>query len=154
MQMNNLAELITAKHYLDRWSDPRLVVAVLHNNDLNQVTWEMRAMGGAPKFEESQRLPDIDYAAFAASIGLGAETVTEPGEMADAWERALSADRPYVLDVHCDPNVPPIPPHTTFEQAKLAATALVKGDADKWGVAKEGLKTAIHEVLPHPRKPS
>ena len=154
MQMNNMAELITAKHYVDRWSDPRLVVAVLHNNDLNQVTWEMRAMGGAPKFEESQRLPDVDYAAFATSVGLGAEIVTEPGEMADAWRRALAADRPYVLDVHCDPDVPPIPPHTTFEQAKSAAMALLKGDVDRVGMVKEGLKTAIQEVIPHPGKPS
>jgi pyruvate dehydrogenase (quinone) len=149
MQMNNMAELITAKHYVHEWSDPRLVVAVLHNNDLNQVTWEMRAMGGAPKFEESQRLPHVDYAGFAASIGFGAETVREPAEMADAWKRALAADRPYLLDVHCDPDVPPIPPHTTFEQAKGMALALAKGDTDRWGVMKQGLKTKAQEVLPH-----
>ena len=149
MQMNNMAELITAKHYMHEWSDPRLVVAVLHNNDLNQVTWEMRAMGGAPKFEESQRLPDIDYASFAAGIGLGAETVTKPDEMSDAWRRALAADRPYVLDVHCDPNVPPIPPHTTFEQAKALALAVAKGDTDRWGIMKEGLKVKAQEILPH-----
>ncbi len=154
MQMNNMAELITARHYLSRWSDPRLVVAVLHNNDLNQVTWEMRAMGGAPKFEESQRLPDIDYAGFATGIGLGAATVTKPGEMAEAWRRALAADRPFVLDVHCDPNVPPVPPHTTFDQAKSTAMALVKGDAESWGVLKQGLKTKAQEVLPLPRPPS
>ena len=129
-------------------------MAVLHNNDLNQVTWEMRAMGGAPKFEESQRLPDIDYAAFATGIGLGAATVTEPGEMAEAWQRALAADRPFVLDVHCDPNVPPVPPHTTFEQAKSTAMALVKGDVDTWGVLKQGIKTKAQEVLPLPRTPS
>ena len=121
---------------------------MLHNNDLNQVTWEMRAMGGAPKFEESQRLPDIDYAAFATSVGLGAATVTEPGEMADAWRRALSADRPFVIDVHCDPNVPPVPPHATFEQVKLSALALMKGDVDRWGVMKQGLKTKAQEVFP------
>jgi pyruvate dehydrogenase (quinone) len=152
MQMNNMAELITAKHYMNRWSDPRLVVAVLHNNDLNQVTWEMRAMGGAPKFEESQTLPDIDYAAFATSIGLGAASVTEPGEMAGAWQRALSADCPFVIDVHCDPNVPPVPPHATFEQAKLSALALLKGDVDRWGVLKQGLKTKAQEVLPLAKK--
>jgi pyruvate dehydrogenase (quinone) len=152
MQMNNMAELITARHYMDTWSDPRLIIAVLHNNDLNQVTWEMRAMGGAPKFEESQRLPDVDYAAFAAGIGLGAAKVTDPDEMAGAWQRALEADRPFVLDVHCDPNVPPIPPHTTFEQAKATAIALAKGDADRWGVLKEGLKTKVQEVLPRPGK--
>jgi pyruvate dehydrogenase (quinone) len=148
MQMNNMAELITARHYMDRWDDPRLVVAVLHNNDLNQVTWEMRSLGGAPKFEQSQTLPDVDYAAFAISCGLGAATVTSPDELGDAWDAALSADRPFVLDVHCDPDVPPIPPHTTFEQAKDTAAALLKGDSNRWGVMKEGLKTKAQEVLP------
>ncbi len=79
MQMNGLAELITVKRYWQRWDDPRLIVAVLHNNDLNQVTWEMRAMSGAPKFVESQTLPDVDYAAFAAGLGLDGVTVTAPG---------------------------------------------------------------------------
>ncbi len=149
MQMNGLAELITIKHYWPDWSDPRLIIAILHNNDLNQVTWEMRAMEGAPKFTESQTLPDVDYAAFAASLGLQAISVGKPGEIGPAWEQALSADRPTVLDVRTDPNVPPIPPHATFEQAKDAATALLKGDADRWGVIREGVKTKIQEFLPH-----
>lgn len=151
MQMNGMAELITAKHYWKQWTDPRMVVCVLHNNDLNQVTWEMRAMGGAPKFEESQRLPDVDYAAFARSLGLGASTVTKPAQLGAAWDDALAADRPYVLDVHCDPDVPPIPPHTTFEQAKATAAALAKGDADTFGIVKEGIKTKMQEYLPHRR---
>ena len=79
MQMNGLAELITIKHYWQQWADPRLIVAVLHNDDLNQVTWEMRAMEGAPKFAESQTLPDVDYAAFAASLGLQGIYVDKPG---------------------------------------------------------------------------
>jgi pyruvate dehydrogenase (quinone) len=149
MQMNGLAELITVRHYWETWSDPRLVVAVLHNNDLNQVTWELRAMGGSPKFVASQALPDISYADFARSIGLGAVTVTDPAQLGDAWDQALSADRPTVLDVHCDPDIPPIPPHATFEQMKDAAEALVKGDSNRWGVIKEGLKTKAQEFLPH-----
>ena len=86
MQMNGLAELITIGHYWQQWADPRLIVAILHNNDLNQVTWEMRAMEGAPKFAESQTLPDIDYAAFARSIGLHAVNVDTPDGVAPAWE--------------------------------------------------------------------
>ncbi|HEX3003282.1 MAG TPA: thiamine pyrophosphate-dependent enzyme, partial [Angustibacter sp.] len=117
--------------------------------DLNQVTWEMRAMGGAPKFAESQSLPDVDYAAFAASIGLASRTVTDPEELGAAWDEALSADRPTVLDVHTDPDIPPIPPHATFEQAKATAEALIKGDEDRWGVVKEGIKTKAQELLPH-----
>ena len=148
MQMNGLAELITIKHYWEEWDDPRLVVAVLHNNDLNQVTWEMRAMEGAPKFTESQRLPDISYADFARSLGLHAVTVDEPGQVGPAWDQALAAGRPAVLDVRTDPDIPPIPPHATFEQAKDAAMALLKGDPDRWGVLKEGLMTKAREILP------
>ena len=149
MQMNGLAELITISRYWHEWADPRLVVAVLHNNDLNQVTWELRAMGGTPKFVESQALPDVSYADFATSIGLGALTVTDPDDLASAWQTALGADRPYVLDVHCDPDIPPIPPHATLEQMTSMAKALIKGDTSRWGVIKEGLKTKVQEALPH-----
>jgi pyruvate dehydrogenase (quinone) len=149
MQMNGLAELLTIARYHHEWSDPRLVVAVLHNNDLNQVTWELRAMGGTPKFVESQALPDTSYAEFAASIGLEALTVTDPDRLEEAWRHALSADRPCVLDVHCDPDVPPIPPHATLEQMTDMAAALIKGDTSRWGVIKEGIKTKAQELFPH-----
>jgi len=153
MQMNGLAELITIGRYWREWSDPRLVVAVLHNNDLNQVTWELRAMGGTPDFVESQALPEVSYADFAASVGLGALTVADPAELPAAWAEALAADRPYVLDVHCDPDVPPIPPHADLEQMKNVAAALAKGDTSRWGVIKEGLKTKAQELLPHHDQP-
>jgi pyruvate dehydrogenase (quinone) len=149
MQMNGLAELITVQRYWREWSDPRLIIAVLHNNDLNQVTWEMRAMEGAPKFVESQTLPDVDYAAFAASLGLAAYTVDKPNELGSAWDQALAADRPTVLDVRCDPDVPPIPPHATFEQMKSSAEAILQGDENRWGVLKVGVKTKMQELLPH-----
>jgi len=149
MQMNGLAELITISRYWQTWSDPRLVVAVLHNNDLNQVTWELRAMGGTPKFVESQALPEVSYAEFAAQLGLGAVTVTDPEELEAAWKAALSADRPYVIDVHCDPDIPPIPPHATLDQMTAMSKALIKGDTSRWGVMKEGLKTKAQELLPH-----
>jgi pyruvate dehydrogenase (quinone) len=149
MQMNGLAELLTASRYYRDWSDPRLVIAVLHNNDLNQVTWELRAMGGTPAFVESQALPDMSYAEFANSIGLVGATITDPEHLEDAWRGALSADRPTVLDVHCDPDVPPIPPHATLEQMTDMAQALIKGDTSRWGVIKEGLKTKAQELLPH-----
>jgi len=148
MQMNGMAELITIKHYWEQWDDPRLIVAVLHNNDLNQVTWEMRAMSGSPKFVASQRLPDVDYAAFASSLGLAAFTVTDPDQLAHVWRQALAADRPTVLDVYTDPNIPPIPPHATFAQMKDAALSLIKGDTNRWDVLKEGIKVKAQEVLP------
>ncbi|QCQ90290.1 thiamine pyrophosphate-requiring protein [Rhodococcus sp. SGAir0479] len=149
MQMNGMAELVTIKRYWQEWSDPRLIVAVLHNNDLNQVTWEMRAMAGAPKFTESQTLPDVDYAAFAAGLGLQGITVEDPDALAGAWERALAADRPTVLDVHTDPDMPPIPPHATWAQFKDAASAVLGGDENAWGFVKTGIKTKAQEFLPH-----
>ncbi|NKQ54930.1 thiamine pyrophosphate-requiring protein, partial [Amycolatopsis sp. K13G38] len=103
MQMNGLAELLTIVRYQHLWTDPRLVVCVFHNNDLNQVTWELRAMGGAPKFEESQSLPELSYAGFAHSLGLHAITVDNPDQLGPAWDEALTTDRPTLLDVHCDP---------------------------------------------------
>jgi pyruvate dehydrogenase (quinone) len=149
MQMNGLAELITIKHYWREWNDPRLIIAVLHNDDLNQVTWEMRAMEGAPKFTQSQTLPDVDYASFAASLGLLGIAVDKPEDVGPAWDRALAADRPAVLDVRVDPSVPPIPPHATFEQAKDVAKAVLKGDEDRRSVIVEGVKTKVAEFLPH-----
>jgi pyruvate dehydrogenase (quinone) len=148
MQMNGLAELITIKHYWEQWSDARLIIAVLHNNDLNQVTWEMRAMEGAPKFTESQMLPDVSYEGFARSLGLHGIAVDKPEQVGPAWDQALAADRPTVLDFRTDPDVPPIPPHATFEQIKDAATALLKGDPDSWGILKEGLMAKAREVMP------
>jgi pyruvate dehydrogenase (quinone) len=153
MQMNGLAELITISRYWREWADPRLIIAVLHNNDLNQVTWEMRAMEGAPKFTESQTLPEVDYAAFAASLGLAAVHVDKPDQVGPAWDSALAADRPSVLDVRTDPSVPPIPPHATFEQARDAAMALLKGDEDRTSVLVEGIKTKVQEFLPHRDRP-
>ena len=151
MQMNGLAELITIKHYWEQWADPRLIVAVLHNDDLNQVTWEMRAMEGAPKFTESQTLPDVDYAAFAASLGLQGIHVDKPADLGPAWDRALAADRPTLLDVRTDPSVPPIPPHATFEQAKDTVKALLGGDENTRSVLVEGIKTKVQEFLPGSR---
>ncbi|MFL6055139.1 MAG: thiamine pyrophosphate-requiring protein [Actinoallomurus sp.] len=149
MQMNGMAELLTIRRYVDRWEDKRLVVAVLHNNDLNQVTWELRAMGGAPKFEESQVLPDMSYAGFADMIGLEGVHVDKPDQIGSAWDYALSADGPVVLDVRCDPNIPPIPPHAEFEQVKDMTEAVLKGDPDRVQFVKKGIKAKVAELIRH-----
>jgi pyruvate dehydrogenase (quinone) len=149
MQMNGLAELITIAYYRERWADQRFVVAVLHNDDLNQVTWELRALGGSPKFAPSQRIPDVSYASFARGIGLGGISVDDPADLGAAWDEALAADRPTVLDVRTDPDFPPIPPHTTLEQATNTAKSLLKGDEDRAGIVSSGLRTKVQELLPH-----
>ncbi len=91
----------------------------------------------------------MDYAGFAASLVLGAATLTDPDQIASALDHALCADRPTILDVHCDPDIPPVPPHATFDPMKDAAAAVLKGDADAFGFVKEGIKINAQEFLPH-----
>ncbi|MFJ8158190.1 thiamine pyrophosphate-requiring protein [Streptomyces sp. NPDC094468] len=148
MQMNGMAELITVAKYYREWEDPRLVVAVLNNRDLNQVTWEMRAMGGAPQFEPSQSLPDFPYAEAARLAGLEGLRVEKPEDVQSAWQTALAADRPCVLDFVTDPAVPPIPPHATLEQIEAAAASVLKGDSDRAGMVRQGFKAKMQEFLP------
>ncbi|CAL9659690.1 Putative thiamine pyrophosphate-containing protein YdaP [Streptomyces sp. enrichment culture] len=154
MQMNGMMEMVTAAKYRQRWSDPRLIVAVLNNRDLNQVTWEMRAMSGAPQFEESQAIPDLPYAEIAQRIGLEGVRVEKPEQVEEAWDRALSADRPFVLDFRTDPAVPPIPPHAELDQIEAAASAILHGDSDRASVVKQGFKAKVQEMLPGTRRRS
>ena len=148
MQMNGINELITAAKYWQRWSDPRLIVAVLNNQDLNQVTWEQRVLEGDPKFQASQDIPDLPYARFAELLGLKGIRVETPEEIAPAWDEALAADRPFVLDFVTDPEVPPLPPHITFEQAKMFALAVAKGDPGRRGMIEQSFKDKLEEFLP------
>jgi pyruvate dehydrogenase (quinone) len=148
MQMNGIAELITIAKYWKRWSDPRLVVLVLNNRDLNQVTWEQRAMEGDPKFEGSQSIPDFPYARYAEMIGLAGIRVDRPDDVAGAWDEALSADRPCVLEAVVDPNVPPMPPHVTLQQAKAMMLALAKDDPDRRAVIGQSFREKIAEFVP------
>ncbi|WP_262705518.1 MULTISPECIES: thiamine pyrophosphate-requiring protein [Streptomyces] len=154
MQMNGLAELITVAKYRRLWEDPRLVIAVWNNQDLNQVTWEMRAMGGAPQFLPSQAIPDVSYARFAESLGMTGIRVEKPEQVEGAWREALGADGPAVVEFLTDPDVPPIPPHATWEQMEATAESIIKGDADRAGVVRQGLKAKVQEFLPHRKKTS
>ena len=148
MQMNGLNGLITIAKYWEEWSNPRLVVLVLNNRDLNQVTWEQRALAGDPKFADSQEVPDFPYAKFAESLGLIGVRVDRPDDIAGAWDYVLGADRPAVLEAVTDPNVPPLPPHITWEQAKSFASSVLKGDAESLGFLKQTVKDAIESYLP------
>jgi pyruvate dehydrogenase (quinone) len=147
MQMNNMAELITVAKYWRNWSDPRMVVCVFNNEDLNQVTWEQRVMEGDPKFDASQRIPDVPYHRFAEMIGLRGIFVDRPETLGAAWDEALAAQQPVVLEVKTDPEVPPIPPHITFEQMRNLSAALLKGDPEESGVVKGTLKQALSAVF-------
>jgi pyruvate dehydrogenase (quinone) len=148
MQMNGMAELITIHKYWREWQDHRLIIAVLNNQDLNQVTWEMRAMAGAPQFLPSQSIPDVAYADFARSLGLNGLRVEKPEDVRGAWETALGSDKPCVLDFVTDPAVPPVPPHATLDQIEAAATSVLKGDSDRAAMVRQGFKAKVQEFLP------
>jgi pyruvate dehydrogenase (quinone) len=148
MLMNGINELVTLAHYWKRWPDPRLVILVLHNNDLNQVTWEMRAFEGDPKFEASQDVPDFPYAQYAEMLGLKGLRVDHPDRVRSTWEAAFAADRPVVVDAITDPDVPPLPPHISLDQAKAYASTLLKGDPDQAGIIKQTIKDVAAGILP------
>jgi pyruvate dehydrogenase (quinone) len=141
-QMNGMNEMITIAKYWKEWSDPRLIVCVLKNRDLNMVTWEQRVMAGEAKFEDSQVMPDFPYAQYAASLGLKGIRVETPENIGKAWDEALSADRPTVLEFHTDPNVPPLPPHITPDQAKKFMKSLLH-DPDRAQVIKDSFKEML-----------
>ena len=131
MQMNGMAELITVAKYHKQWPNQTFVVCVLNNEDLNQVTWEQRVMAGDPKVEMTQRIPDVPMHRFAELIGLAGIYVDDPEHLGTAWEQAINAGRPCVLEVKTDPEVPPLPPHISFSQAKAFMTTAMKGDPDE-----------------------
>jgi pyruvate dehydrogenase (quinone) len=137
MQMLGLNALITVSKYWRRWSDPRFVVAVLNNRDLNMVSWELRAFGGSPKLPQTQDVPDFDYAAFAEMLGLIGRRIEGPDDIGPVLDDALAADRPVVIDVRADPNVIALPPHATLEQTTKLFAALAKGDPDRSAVLKQ-----------------
>ena len=148
MQMNNLAEMITVQKYWQRWSDPRLIVCVFNNGDLNEVTWEQRVMEGNPRYETTQSLPDVPYAKFAELIGLKGIYVDDPERLGAAWDEALAADRPVILEVRTDPEVAPFPPHLTLAQAKAFMSSIIKGDKGTGHVLADTARQLLHEVIP------
>ena len=143
MQMLCMNELITISKYWKEWTDPRLVIIVLNNRDLNMVTWEQRMLAGEPKFEASQDIPDVDYAAFARLVGLKGIRIENKDQLKPALIEALSSDGPILLDVLTDPNVPIIPPHVDMAQLAKFSKAMLKGDPEQAGIIRQ----TIREVM-------
>jgi pyruvate dehydrogenase (quinone) len=147
-QMNGMNELITVAKYHERWADQRLVFCVFNNQDLNQVTWEQRVLAGDPMFPATQRILDFPAARYAELVGLHGIRIERPNHLEGAWSEVLTADRPAVLEVVVDPEVPPLPPHITTMQAKNMARAMVKGDPERRGVVEKSLRQKLEEFLP------
>jgi len=148
MQMGGMNELITVSKYWREWQDPRLVILVLNNCDLNQVTWEFRVLYGDPKFEASQDIPRVDFAKFATDLGLGGIRVEHADHIDVAWRDALSADRPVVIDAITDPEEPPLPPHIKLEQARMMAESVLRGDPGRVPAMIQSAREKIDEFLP------
>jgi len=146
-QMNGMNEMLTVARYWKEWRDPRLIFLVLNNRDLNQVTWEQRAMEGDPKFEASQTIPDFDYAGYARMLGFKGIRVDSPDAVGPAWDDAFASDRPVLLEAVVDPNVPPLPPHIEWNQAKKLMKSIMAGDPDAREVIRQGFKGKIEEFL-------
>jgi pyruvate dehydrogenase (quinone) len=146
MQMLGINALIDIAHYRDRWSGP-LVVLVLTNGDLNQVTWEQRVLAGDAKLPSTQDLPPFDSAAFARQLGLEGIRVERPQDVGPAWDRALASAVPTVLDVVTDPEVPPLPPHIRLEHAKGMASALLHGDPASGRIVRQSLAAKVKEIV-------
>ena len=149
MQMLGINGLITISRHWKNWEDPRLVILVLNNGDLNMVTWEQRITSGNPEFLGSQEIPEFPYAAYAQMLGLKGVKVNDPEKLSTAWDEVLSADRPALLEVVVDPNVPNIPPHISFEQMVKFTKAMAKGDPKELGVITQTFKDVVEEYLPH-----
>ena len=145
-QMLGMNALIDVARYRDRWSNQQLIILVLHNDDLNQVTWEQRVMSGDPKLEVSQTLPDFPYARYAELVGLKGIRVDTPEAVGPAWDEALAAGGPVLIEAITDPEVPPLPPHIRFEQAQKMAHAL-PGDPARGRIMKESFKGKLDEFI-------
>lgn len=139
MQMLGNAGLVTISKYWQEWANPQLIVCVLNNRDLNQVTWEQRVMEGDPEYEASQNLPDLPYDRLAEDFGLRGLRMEKREDVERVWDEALRADRPVVINAYTDPDVPPLPPHITFEQARHYAAAIIH-DPDRKGMLKETVR--------------
>jgi pyruvate dehydrogenase (quinone) len=147
MQMLGINALIDIAHYAPQWTDQRLVIVVLNNRDLNQVTWEQRVMSGDPKLEASQVLPDFDYAGYARLLGLHGVRVDTPEGVGPALDEALAAGGPAVVEFVTDPEVPPLPPHVRFEQAKQFAHALAGRDPAGPRMIRQSLRGKLAEIV-------
>lgn len=147
MQMLGINGMITIAKYWKRWEDPRLIILVVHNNDLNQVTWEQRVMTGNPEFEGSQNVPDFPYAKYAELLGLKGVCIDHPDEIGRGWDEVLSADRPAIYEAITDPNVPPLPPHITFDQMVKFSKSLIKGDPKEIGIIKQTYKEMVDNLF-------
>ena len=143
MEMLGVNALIDVARYRDRWSDPRLVVCVLDDRDLNMVTWEQRTTSGDPRLPDSQDVPPFDHAGFARLLGLEGVLVEDPDKLGDAWDHVLSCGRPAVLQVRTDPEIAPLPPHVDASMARKLGRAVLRRDEGGRSMVRKALRDQL-----------
>ncbi|RAN76283.1 thiamine pyrophosphate-requiring protein [Bacillus sp. SRB_336] len=144
-QMLGMNELITIKKYMQEWENPQFIIMVLHNNDLTQVSWEMRTEDANPVWETSQDVESIDYAGWADLLGFTGIRVRSDDDVAAAWDTAFATRGITLIDAYTSKNVPPLPPNITFEFAKNTGEALLKGDPSELGVLRDSAEALLSE---------
>ncbi|MEO7128802.1 MAG: thiamine pyrophosphate-requiring protein [Rhodoferax sp.] len=147
MQMNGLNVMITVGKYWKEWSDPRFIMMVLNNEDLNQVTWEERVQLGDGKTPLTQSIPNFPYHRYAELLGLKGIYCDDPERITEAWREALAADRPVIIEFKADPNVPPLPPHITLKDARNFMT-MMGDEPELASVIANSAKQVLATILP------
>lgn len=144
-QMLGMNELITVKKYLDRWENPQLIVVVMHNDDLTQVSWEMRTEDGNPVWETAQDVESVDFAGWAQLLGFQGIAVHRDEDVVPALDRAFAHRGVTLIDAYVSRNVPPLPAKVTAEYAVNTVKALVKGDPQEGHVIADTAKAVVTE---------
>jgi pyruvate dehydrogenase (quinone) len=146
MQMLGINALIDIAHYAERWENKTTIVLVLNNGDLNEVTWEQRAMAGDPRYEVSQTLPEFSYARYAEMLGMKALRVDTPDQVRPAWEEALAHPGPVLYEAVTDPNMPPLPPQLRFETVRNMTRAFMRGDPAARDIMRHTVRAARSDL--------
>jgi pyruvate dehydrogenase (quinone) len=146
MQMIGNNTLIDLVHHAGRWQNKQCIVLVLNNGDLNEVTWEQRAMSGDPRYEVSQTLPAFPFARYAELLGMKGIRVDDPDRVRDAWEEALTHDGPVLYEAVTDPNMPPLPPQLRFETVRNMTRAFMKGDPAARDIMRHAIRATRQDL--------
>jgi pyruvate dehydrogenase (quinone) len=146
MQMIGNNTLIDLVHHAGRWQNKQCIVLVLNNGDLNEVTWEQRAMSGDPRYEVSQTLPAFPFARYAELLGMKGIRVDDPDRVRDAWEEALAHDGPVLYEAVTDPNMPPLPPQLRFETVRNMTRAFMKGDPAARDIIRHAIRATRQDL--------
>ena len=130
-----------------RAMDPKNITynAAFLSGDASPAAFDLLQVGWMTAATASQDVPGFQYAQFAESLGLKGVRCETPDRIGAAWDAALTADRPCVVSFRTDPEVPPLPPHITFEQAKKFMTSLLH-DPSRSAMIRDAMKQMLAAV--------